>query len=215
VNARWSDIEAAMRYAAARVTVDWKYIVFRHNEHQLDEARALAQELGVRSLTFKKSGRFEEGDPLAPENEVFIGTVARNRRRIRALLDTDPDAATLDAEVRIVPKCQAGKDLAISSWGYLYPCSPCESRDESSWFFRNRDHFDLRRHSLDAILASSKWRELEGRWRRASTAPQVCFEYCGLHRDYAERYRSESRPDRPGKPEDVVEGVRSAAVAAS
>ena len=34
--------------------VEWQFIVMKHNEHQLDEARALAGNLGVDSLVFKK-----------------------------------------------------------------------------------------------------------------------------------------------------------------
>lgn len=199
VNARWSDIVQAMRVCAEKVTVDWKFIVFRHNEHQLEEAKALAAELGVRRITFKKSGRFQWDDPLAPQNEQYIGVVTRNRRRIG-----DLDAASLDAEVVIVPKCRSGKDLAITAHGHLLPCSPAGPGAPSGWFYENREHFDLRRHAVRDILASAKWRELETLWRQASTAPRACLEYCGVHRDYVGRYAETSRRDRPNKPRDEI-----------
>jgi MoaA/NifB/PqqE/SkfB family radical SAM enzyme len=34
--------------------IEWQFIVMRQNEHQMDEARALADELGVNELVFKK-----------------------------------------------------------------------------------------------------------------------------------------------------------------
>lgn len=36
----------------------WDFIVFRHNEHQIDEAKKLAEEWGFESINFKKTGRF-------------------------------------------------------------------------------------------------------------------------------------------------------------
>ena len=43
---------------------------------------ALAADIGVRRLLFKKSGRFGETDPMTPLNEEFVGVVTRNRREI-------------------------------------------------------------------------------------------------------------------------------------
>lgn len=204
VNARWKDIEKAMRYCAGRMTVDWKFIVFRHNEHQLDEARKLAEDIGVRRITFKKSGRFAEDDPMTPRNEEFVGVITRNRREIEKLIRRHVDAEEFDRKVAIAPKCRFGKDLSVSPHGYFYPCSTAEPSGPSGWFYDNLEHFDLRRHSIDRILASEKWRELEKLWARASTAPRACREYCGVHRDYLREYDETSRPDRPNKPQDAI-----------
>jgi MoaA/NifB/PqqE/SkfB family radical SAM enzyme len=204
VNARWEDIELAMRYSAERVTVDWKFIVFRHNEHQLDEARLLAEDMGIRRLVFKKSGRFGQDDPMTPLNGDYVGVVTRNRREIEKVMRRDAGAEELDRSVKIAPKCRFGKDLSITAHGYFYPCSTAEPAGPSGWFHENLEHFDLRRHSIEEILASSKWRELEESWKRASTAPLACREYCGVHRDYLKQYDETSRPDRPNKPQDLV-----------
>jgi MoaA/NifB/PqqE/SkfB family radical SAM enzyme len=204
VNARWQDIEQAMRYCAERVTVDWKFIVFRHNEHQLDEARLLAEDMGIRRLGFKKSGRFGQDDPMTPLNSDYVGVVTRNRREIEKVMNRGAGAEELDRNVEIAPKCRFGKDLSITAHGYFYPCSTAEPAGPSGWFYENLEHFDLRRHSIEAILASRKWRELEELWKRASTAPLACREYCGVHRDYLKEYDEMSRPDRPNKPQDLV-----------
>ena len=204
VNARWQDIEKAMRYCAERVTVDWKFIVFRHNEHQLDEARKLAKDIGVRRLTFKKSGRFGQSDPMTPKNSEYVGVVTRNRREIEKLMQRGVDEAEFDQKVKIAPKCRFGKDLSVTAHGYFFPCSPAEPAGPSGWFYDNLEHFDLRKHSIEEILASNKWRELETMWERASTAPLACREYCGVHRDYIREYDESSRPDRPNKPQDAI-----------
>lgn len=208
VNSRWRDIEDAMAYCAPRVYVSWKYIVFRHNEHQIEAAKALAGRLGVRDITLKKSARFrEDEDELAPDSGKYIGLVNMNRRAVRRARSAGLPAAELDAQLSIRPNCGSGKGLAITALGYLYPCTNCESEDTETWFYRNREHFDLRRYSIREILTSDKWVELERLWRRSSTAPGTCAHTCGVHRDYRRRYEQEARKDRPNKPDDVVRVV--------
>ena len=204
VNARWKDIEQAMRYCAKRVAVDWKFIVFRHNEHQIEEARLLAEDIGIRRLGFKKSGRFGEDDPMTPLNSDYVGVVTRNRREIDKVIGRGAGAQDLDRNVEIAPKCRFGKDLSITAHGYFYPCSTAEPAEPSGWFYDNLEHFDLRRHSIEEIFASDKWRELEESWKRASTAPLACRQYCGVHKDYLKEYDETSRPDRPNKPQDLI-----------
>jgi MoaA/NifB/PqqE/SkfB family radical SAM enzyme len=204
VNSRWADVLSAMRTCAARRRVVWKFIVFQHNEHQLEAARRLARELGVRHLVFKKSGRFREGDPLAPRDADFLGTVTRNRQRVRRLLQEGVSAEALDREVTILPKCVHGKNSAITARGYFFPCTSCESGEPDSWFTRHEGEFDLRARSLAEIFASPRWAELRAFWSQASTAPAVCLRICGVHRDFVARYETESRANRPNMPEDVV-----------
>ena len=50
-----------------------QFIVFRTNEHQVEDVRKLARELGVDKLELKTAQvyDYEEGNPLIPENEDF------------------------------------------------------------------------------------------------------------------------------------------------
>jgi MoaA/NifB/PqqE/SkfB family radical SAM enzyme len=205
INSRWSDIEAAMAYCAPRVYVSWKFIVFSHNEHQIDAAKALAKRLGVRDLTLKKSARFREHeDSLAPQRGEYIGLVNLNRRAVRRTRSSGLSADELDRQLSIRPNCRSGKGLAITALGYLYPCTNCESSQTDTWFHRNRDHFDLRKRSIEEILDSEKWRELEVLWQRPSTAPGTCAHTCGVHERFRDQYDLAARRDRPNKPDDVV-----------
>jgi MoaA/NifB/PqqE/SkfB family radical SAM enzyme len=204
INARWDDIEKAMRYCAERVNVDWKFIVFRHNEHQLDEAKKLARDIGVRGITFKKSGRFGEDDPLAPRSDDYIGVVTQNRRKIDALIRSGADSRTIDEQLSIVQKCRFGKDLAITPQGHFLPCTTSGPSGPQGWFYENRDHFDLKKRGIEEILGSAKWYELESLWQAASRAPRACLAYCGVHRDFLDQYAEHSRVDRPNKPQDSI-----------
>lgn len=55
----WRKIMAnAAAFIAAGGRARWDYIVFGHNEHQVEEARALAESMGFEKFNIKKSNRF-------------------------------------------------------------------------------------------------------------------------------------------------------------
>ncbi len=51
-------MENAQAYIDAGGVAKWQYIVFRHNEHQIDEARKRANLMGFKEFNVKKTGRF-------------------------------------------------------------------------------------------------------------------------------------------------------------
>ena len=147
-----------------------------------DATVAAVQAAGL-ATTLDEDGPFTV---FAPDNDAFIGIVARNRQSIATLEGADRDA--FDRRVSIRPKCRYGANLAITALGYFFPCTSCESSDTSTWFHQNREHFDLRVHDIEDILASPRWRELETLWERASSAPASCLSYCGVHEAFDERF---------------------------
>jgi MoaA/NifB/PqqE/SkfB family radical SAM enzyme len=54
-------VENARAFIDAGGRAQWDFLVFRHNEHQLDEAKRRASELGFSSFVPKFSGRFYRG----------------------------------------------------------------------------------------------------------------------------------------------------------
>lgn len=58
-NTIWSKImENAQAFIDAGGRARWDYIVFAHNEHQVEEAKALSEKMGFEKFQFKKSARF-------------------------------------------------------------------------------------------------------------------------------------------------------------
>jgi len=58
-NTVWSKImETAQAFINAGGRARWDFIVFNHNEHQVEEAEALANQMGFERFQFKKSARF-------------------------------------------------------------------------------------------------------------------------------------------------------------
>jgi|TARA_R100000027_G_scaffold16859_1_gene12199 MoaA/NifB/PqqE/SkfB family radical SAM enzyme len=58
-NVQWDKVETNMKaFIAAGGRARWDYIIFQHNEHQVEEAEALANDWGVEKFIKKKTGRF-------------------------------------------------------------------------------------------------------------------------------------------------------------
>ena len=139
-NTRW---EVVMRNARAFIdaggAADWDFIVFRHNEHQVDEARALAKRMGFRSFRAKRTARFLDfrrfrvvdrtpvrdaagaveyylERPTGPQwNNAAIAQLSALRDRYR---DADDYLRTC----KISCKAVAERQLYVSADGYVLPC---------------------------------------------------------------------------------------------
>jgi len=73
-NTSWPKIiENAKAFIAAGGYAHWDYLVFGHNEHQVEKAKELAQEMGFRKFTIKKTTRAsEDKKPTALETALNI-----------------------------------------------------------------------------------------------------------------------------------------------
>ena len=77
INSKWNSIYSAMEILSkSKVQVDWKFIVFKHNQHQIEKAQQLSKQLGISNFIIVKSKLFggvylnKEGvDPLKPEEK--------------------------------------------------------------------------------------------------------------------------------------------------
>jgi len=96
VNSKWNII---MRNAKAFIAnggiARWDFIGFAHNEHQIDEARQLAEDMGFVKFRYKKSNRYvipthyegEEVEAIETKKELtFVAKqhVAKNKKNIES-----------------------------------------------------------------------------------------------------------------------------------
>ena len=125
----------------------WDYIVFRHNESEVDMARALSEKLGFETFNVKASGRFfkriYETDPCLEPNEGFDSYPIHDRRghlvgQLRPPHDPrykNPSVRLLATQrhgyegfrphleaARIRCKVQETQSLFIAADGTVYPC---------------------------------------------------------------------------------------------
>lgn len=168
-NSKWSDIinaiEIARKYPLEK---RWKYIVFKHNQHQIEEAKQLAKELEIDKFLIRYSGRFRENDDLRPQDK-FVGIQQQHKEFI--------ENNTKD-NIKITPRCMMGKNIGITYEGYVIPCLTFHST-HNPWFEKNKSRLSLFERTLEEILSDKIWYELQASWKYISSTPEICVKYCG------------------------------------
>jgi len=65
----WENVERSMRsFIGAGGRARWDYLIFEHNQHELEDAREFSKQLGFEKFIEKKSGRFVTTDTLPKQN---------------------------------------------------------------------------------------------------------------------------------------------------
>lgn len=140
---RRTDFETVMRSAKAYIAAGgkayWDFIIFKHNQHQIEEARLLSEQMGFSKITFKKTGRFFSYNNSAAKeyHEVLNDDGSVDYRLYQPDEDTLKNSA-LQSEAAIIKefgsfqnylektpircKTAAEKSIYVSAEGYLWPC---------------------------------------------------------------------------------------------
>jgi len=161
-------INNAHAFIQAGGKAQWNWLVFKHNEHQIDQARMLSSILGFEKILFRGTGRFLNHETLE-ENETWnvvpqkeqpyqlelttldeyrnasmqrLGELKQEYPNIRDYFDTTPI------------KCDAciGNKVAITSEGLVLPCN----------FFEHNLH-DARFHDRTVAPGSNDLHFVDGK----------------------------------------------------
>ena len=67
-NVKWEKLMSNVKaFISAGGKADWKYIVFKHNQHQIETAKALSETLGFSSFGWQYSDRWKESNWITGE----------------------------------------------------------------------------------------------------------------------------------------------------
>ena len=149
-NVLWDNVERNMKaFINAGGRARWDYIIFGHNEHQVEEAEALAEAWGVERFQKKKSGRF-----FTAKSEAKDVHQARNRKGEQTQAIAKPSkeenvnlALLKQKEIEKTYgsmkqyyntcniKCKVGaeKNIFITAEGLLMPCCWTAGRMYKWW----------------------------------------------------------------------------------
>ena len=104
----------------------WKYIVFNHNEHQIEEAQQLSKHLGFKSFVRVDQGR-TQGPIIGPDATVvgYLGEHTHNYDPsfIQKIIHQEPVLVPIQDEIKII-KCEVEeqRSVYVDSTGDVYPC---------------------------------------------------------------------------------------------
>lgn len=183
----------------------WAFIKFKHNEHQLEQARNLSKELGFESFHYKESSRFilepkvkvvdRNGDIthyIEPSSETpmrFINrTVIDNYKKI-------VDSASIECAVLKT------KEIYIDAYGDLYACcwlanTPYTHISQDAMFeVRNKikeqhekmiealGEVNTFKRSIKDIISSNEYQDIWKDMWHGTNKNIICARSCGKHQD--------------------------------
>ncbi len=115
IGANWDKIMANTEaFISGGARADWHYILFKHNQHQIDEAHEIARKMGFNNLVFIDTGRFSKGGIfryMHPDGEY------RNLQQATILVPRidNPKTTGFHYKDRLIPSKEINRKATISS----------------------------------------------------------------------------------------------------
>jgi MoaA/NifB/PqqE/SkfB family radical SAM enzyme len=176
-NSKWDTIVPALEiFGKSKIKTLWKFIVFQHNEHQIDEARALSKKLGIDDFILVKSHRHFDDDydvNLIPSNNYVDNSVIENID----LLDKS------DSKAKMRPQCLTKKTWTlIDCHGNIHPCcymGTLHLSTKTIWN-PNRGKFNIKNNTIEDVFNNQEVKQFYESTKDLKTANRYCKMFCGV-----------------------------------
>lgn len=187
-------MDNAKSFIKAGGTAHWQFIVFRHNEHQIDEAKRLSSELGFETIDFLYSDRFDTNDKWKVyDNNVYLYDLEKSSHQttLRESLNV-PEGKKYWKELQRTKgeiSCfwSIKKWLYIHSDGTVYPCCMLGSTQAGKnieklmlkKLVKDPKQIDLHYNTLEQILLSNVFKKnLPDSFNGTPFNHPICIEWC-------------------------------------
>ena len=173
----------------------WKYIIFKHNEHQIDEARTLSKELGFKNFGPVFSDRWKESNWVTGElremnkmkvDDYYIEKpMSQKDKYYQSTSVKVYDDEQFNMQKKIV--CQVFSngvhEIYIRANGYVQPCCMLGDLDvhESKNLIKDIDLVNLNKTSLEDILNGEYFKSLDKGIAGGPERLKNCFYTCGVN----------------------------------
>jgi len=217
----WSKImENAEAYITAGGCAFWDYIVFEHNEHQIEQARQLASEMGFFKFSAKKTKRFIDQETLeVTETTPVIDRNGDEIYKLKMPSDQKWRNSTFEKRSEIIEQfnsidsyldtcdidCKVLKDqsIYISAEGLVFPCcwtaasiygNTTDRMQILDLLDHNTSNVSALNHGIQPIVNGEYFQRIEQSWQSTSIADgrlHVCSRICGKDFDqYGQQWQS-------------------------
>ena len=197
----WDNVERNMRaFIEAGGRARWDFIIFGHNEHQVEQAQKLADEWGVERFQKKKSARFFTANSKAKDKHQAQNRKGQETQLLQkpqkldnqnlALLKQKEIEKTYGSMSDYYNKCSINckaidkKEIFITAEGLLMPCCWTagrmykwwhkDYRVEQIWDHINaaggKDGISVLTHGLESVMNSGILQSIKSSWDRTSVA---------------------------------------------
>lgn len=212
-NVNWNIVENSMRsFINAGGRARWDFLIFEHNQHQVEEAKILSEKLGFEKFTAKKTGRFitTNSEPkdehnikskkteftLKKPDDKWVNTALKNQNGI---IEKYGSMDKYYDQVQIHCKVKDEGNLFITAEGLALPCCWTAGRMYKWWHkdYKIEQIWDFitkvggkeklnARQGLEKVFDTGIFEDIENSWDKKSCADgklKVCSMKCGVEFD--------------------------------
>lgn len=209
-NVKWQKVmDNVTAYLTSGGRAHWDFLIFKHNEHQVDEVIALAEKMGFLDVRVKHPKGFERGNmkvrdkdfnviyELEPaDGEIQDGYPELGGKKAEdvpyEIIRKDVESYHSDVEGNI--ECfsmRSGTEIRVTSWGVVYPCChfghlslhPREisqvPKAQMLDIFKDKK-ISLKERSLKEILDDDPFNWIYNSWEKKSCL--TCWGNCGVNK---------------------------------
>jgi MoaA/NifB/PqqE/SkfB family radical SAM enzyme len=194
----WDNVYRNMKsFIDAGGRARWDFLIFEHNQHQVDEAEELSQTMGFEKFVAKKTGRFVTADTKPKESHQAVNRKGQETAELKKPNEKYQNAAlktqdviinkygSMDAYYDAAPIVCKVKDegsLFITAEGLALPCCWTAGRMYKWWHkdpkteqiwdlidsVGGKDAINAKLIGLDAVFNSAIFDEIENSWSKPS-----------------------------------------------
>jgi len=171
VNSKWNKIQELFDIIATtkrKCRIEWKYIIFEHNKHQVDQAVELSKKIGIDDFSLKSSRPLDDSMNLG-------GTIKEVHLKEYFIYDTRIDQMANTYDV-LDPYCQKNDMHYIDANGNYQPC--CMWKEDSNTghsFWNNINIRDNGPKQFKKYFGEFSDKHLEN---GITNAPPTCQQQC-------------------------------------
>jgi len=194
----WDNVEQNMRaFIEAGGRARWDFLIFDHNQHQVEKAKSLAESWGVDKFVPKKTGRFVTAKVETKENHQAVNRRGKKTQELKkpkqqyqnsavnkipAILEKYGSMDKYYDEASIQCKVKNEGNLFITAEGLVLPCCWTAGR-MYKWWHKNpkieqiwqfidevggKNAINAKKHKLQAIFETKIFDMIETSWKKSS-----------------------------------------------
>ena len=181
----------ASEFIAAGGDAEWHMLIFKHNEHQIEECRNTSVELGFTKFVAKNTARFKDDQ---------LNVLDKSGKTTHILYPTDKSKnIVIKVQEAVITKinCKVKQQgsLYISASGYVSPCCwldnkwmPPNTPNRIDYMDQIGQHPNLHETSLASIFKQAIFKQIEQTWTTCSPLKE-CSKQCGEVDRFNEQFK--------------------------
>lgn len=184
VNSNWNLIESNFKsFIQNGGNAEWLYIVFKHNQHQINDAHQLALSSGFKHFTLKFSTRFYDST-----NFVYENINGKKLKLENTTLEEYTNLKTNKKSQYNFSNCYAknNNEFFVSCFGEIFPCCWLGSNELLyntqekliKKYNQNMNDYNILHNSFINILSNKLYIEKYINMKIIPKHVQICFKKC-------------------------------------